>query len=169
MKITYCMMTLNRLHEVIQCIQRVKPYVDRVVVVDGGSCDDTILTLRNWEGVELYLHPWNDNFSQQRTNYIKRAEGNGGTDWILVSDPDELFSEVTLQNMRDTIAQVGPRYNMIAFESHSVTAKGDKMVNERQDQYWKPLLYRWNPGIHYIGNPHEALPHTRRMKKLMNP
>lgn len=157
MKITYCMMTLNRLHEVTQCIKRVRPYVDRMVVVDGGSTDDTILTLRNWEGVELYLYPWKDNFSQQRTNYLRCAELNGGTDWILVSDPDELFSEVTLQNMRNTISTIGPRYNMVAYESHSVRVLGDKIADNRADKYWKPLLFKWNPGIHYIGNPHETL------------
>ena len=157
MKITYCMMTLNRLHEVIQCIKRVKPYVDRVVIVDGGSSDDTILTLRNWEGVELYIHPWKDNFSGQRTNYIRRAEENGGSDWILVSDPDELFAEATVQNLRTTISSISSRYNMVAFESHSVTAKGDKVIAEGQDKYWKPLLFKWNPNMHYIGNPHETL------------
>lgn len=160
MKITYCIMTLNRLHEVIQCIKRVRPYVDRMVVVDGGSTDDTILTLRNWDGIELYLHPWNDSFSGQRNNYLRAAEKNGGTDWILVSDPDELFSEESCKNMRseiDKIESSGSRYNMIAFESHSVTLKGNVVANHREDKYWKPLLFKWNEGIHYIGNPHETL------------
>jgi len=154
------MMTLNRLHEVIQCIKRVRPYVDRMVVVDGGSTDDTILTLRNWDGVELYLHPWQDNFSGQRNNYLRAAELNGGTDWILVSDPDELFSEETCKNFRSEIERLEKdnlRYNMIAFESNSVTLKGEKIAHKREDKYWKPLLFKWNPGIHYIGNPHETL------------
>jgi len=154
------MMTLNRLHEVIQCIKRVGPYVDRIVVVDGGSTDDTILTLRNWKGVELYLHPWKDNFSAQRTNYLRAAELNGGTDWILVSDPDELFSESACKNFRNIINDIdrhGLRYNMVAFESHSVTLKGDEVAHKTADKYWKPLLFKWNPGIHYTGNPHETL------------
>jgi glycosyltransferase involved in cell wall biosynthesis len=157
MRITYCMMTYNRLYETMQCIARVKPYVDRVVVVDGGSNDDTIITLRNYDGVELYLHPWEDNFPQQRTNYLTHAgEDNGGTDWVLVSDPDELFSVDALKNMRKEIESAGP-YNMLAFESNSVSMKGPKIVHHRQDKYWKALLFKWNKGIHYIGNPHETL------------
>ncbi|RKX64158.1 MAG: hypothetical protein DRP42_06890, partial [Tenericutes bacterium] len=74
------MMTWNRLYDTMRAIERVKPYVDRVVVVDGGSTDDTILTLRNYEGVELYLHTWADNFPLQRTNYLNHAGENGGTD-----------------------------------------------------------------------------------------
>ena len=150
-------MTLNRLFDTMRAIERVKPYVDRVVVVDGGSCDDTILTLRNYEGVELYLHPWEDNFSRQRTNYLTHAgEDNGGTDWILVSDPDELFSVEALENMRDEIANAGA-YNMIAFESNSISMHGPKVVYHGHDKYWKALLFKWNQGIRYVGNPHETL------------
>jgi glycosyltransferase involved in cell wall biosynthesis len=151
------MMTMNRLHEVIQCIKRVGPYVDRIVIVDGGSTDDTILTLRNWKGVEFYLHKWNDNFSGQRNNYLRAAELNGGTDWILVSDPDELYSEEACKNMKRMISELPPRYNMISFESHSVTLKGEEVVHKSADNYYKQLLFKWNPGIHYVGNPHETL------------
>ena len=156
MIITYCMMTMNRLYDTMRAIQRVKPYVDRVVVVDGGSIDDTILTLRNMEGVELYIHPWKDNFSAQRTNYLKHAGENGGTDWVLVSDPDELYAEETLKNLREICAGAG-RNNMIAFESHSVRMEGDKVAAKQADNYWKPLLFRYNDGMHYVGNPHETL------------
>jgi glycosyltransferase involved in cell wall biosynthesis len=149
-------MTWNRLYDTMKCIERVKPYVDRVVIVDGGSTDDTILTLRNYEGVELYIHPWEDNFPKQRTNYLNRAGENGGTDWVLVSDPDELFSVEALENMRNEINHAGP-YNMLAFESNTVTMKGPKIVYHRHDKYWKALLFKWNPGIHYTGNPHETL------------
>jgi glycosyltransferase involved in cell wall biosynthesis len=160
MKITYCMMTMNRLHEVIQCIKRVGPYVDRIVVVDGGSTDDTILTLRNWKGIEFHLHKWEDNFPKQRNNYLRHAEENGGTDWILVSDPDELYSEDTCKNLKNYISDLennSPRDNMISFESHSVTLRGEEVVHSQADNYYKQLLFKWNPGIHYVGNPHETL------------
>jgi glycosyltransferase involved in cell wall biosynthesis len=156
MKLTYCMMTRNRLYDVMRCLERVKPYVDRIVIVDGGSIDDSIFTLRNYQGVELYIHPWNDNFSQQRTHYLTHAGENGGTDWVLVSDPDELYSVEALQNMRKEIENAG-RFNMLSFQSVSVTTKGTDVVHKNEDDFWKPLLFKWNPGIHYVGNPHEAL------------
>jgi len=157
MKLTYCIMTMNRLYDTMKAIERVKPHVDRVVIVDGGSNDDSLLTLRNYEGVELYIHPWEDNFSKQRTNYLRHAgEDNGGTDWILVSDPDELFSEEALKNMRKEIENAGA-YNMLGFESNSITMKGPKIVHHGHDKYWKSLLFKWNEGIHYVGNPHETL------------
>lgn len=157
MKLTYCMMTMNRLYDTMKAIERVKPYVDRVVIVDGGSNDDTILTLRNYNGVELYIHPWEDNFSKQRTHYLDHAgNDNGGTDWILVSDPDELFTVEALENMRQEIDNAGA-YNMLAFESNSITVAGTEITYHGHDNYWKALLFKWNKGIRYTGNPHETL------------
>jgi len=158
-RITYCMMTFNRLYEVAMCIERVQPYVDRVVIVDGGSNDDTILTLRNWKGVELYIHPWKDNFSEQRTNYLKHAgEENGGTDWIIVSDPDELFFKETCEKFRELADKYSKtKYNMLAFESNSVTMLGKTIINSGNDNYWKGLMFKYQPGMRYVGNPHETL------------
>ena len=156
MKITYCMIARNRLYDVMRCIERVKPYVDRVIIIDGGSTDDSIFTLRNYDGVELYVHPWKDNFAEQRTRYLRRAEEKGGTDWILVSDSDELFSVPALENMRGAIDRAG-RYNMLAFQSVSVTTKGEKVINKHDDDFWKPLLFKWIEGIRYDGLIHEGL------------
>ena len=46
--IVYCMMAQNRLLEVKHCIDLVEPYVDKIVIVDGGSTDDSIFYLRSF-------------------------------------------------------------------------------------------------------------------------
>ena len=58
--------------------------------------------------------------------------------------------------MRNEIDNCGS-YNMLAFESHSVSMEGPKIVHHSHDKYWKALLFKWNQGIHYVGNPHETL------------
>jgi glycosyltransferase involved in cell wall biosynthesis len=158
-KITYCMMTQNRLVETIQAVERVLPYVDRVVIVDGGSIDDTIFYMRNWAmeepKLEFYIYPWTDNFSAQRNNYLSKVEDNT---WVLVSDPDEWFEEDTLKALQMMIAEAELRKkDMIGFQCRSVSLKGKKRVWENLDQYWKRLLFKKYPGTHYIGNPHERL------------
>ena len=132
------------------------PYVDRTIVIDGGSNDDSIFYLRNYKGIELYVHPWQDNFAEQRTRYIRYAEQNGGTDWILVSDSDELFSEDALKNMRKDIDNAG-RYNTLCYESTDVTLSGTQVVSKRPSKFWKPLLHKWVPDMHYFGLIHEEL------------
>jgi len=158
--IVYCMMAQNRLLEVKHCIDLVEPYVDKIVIVDGGSTDDSIFYLRNREGVNMFIHPWKDNFSEQRNNYINRAREVIGSDdfWILLSDPDEWFDHEALGNLyniQDRAEQVG--CNIVTFQCLSATLKGDKRVWESLDNYWKGLFFKYIPGIKYVGNPHETL------------
>lgn len=164
--IVYCMMEMNRLYEVKKCIDLVEPYVDEVVIVDGGSQDDSIFYLRNREGIHMFIHPWTDVFSEQRNKYLMRArEVVGGDFWALTSDPDEFFEKdllAALPSVRDRCEREG--YNMAAFQCRSVTLKGDVRVWENLDNYWKPLFFKVTPGTHYEGNPHETtvLPGGRR-------
>lgn len=158
-KITFAQMTQNRLVETTKCIQDVLPYVDRVIIVDGGSIDDSIFTLRNWAEeepkLEFYLHPWTDNFSAQRNNYLDRVEANS---WVLVSDPDEFFEQDTLENLQSLITSAEANdKNMIRFQCRSVSLKGSKRVWESVDNYWKGLLFKKYTGTRYAGNPHERL------------
>jgi len=157
--ITFCQMTQNRLGETIACINRVLNAVDRVVIVDGGSIDDTIFYMRNWSErepkIEFYLHPWIDNFSAQRNNYLNRVQDNT---WALVSDPDELFAEDTVAALGELIdAAESKNFNMVGFRCRSVTLRGPDKVWENLDDYRKRLLFKKVPGVHYAGNPHENL------------
>jgi glycosyltransferase involved in cell wall biosynthesis len=158
-RIVYCQMTQNRLPETRHCIQAVLPYVDQVIIVDGGSIDDSIFYLRNLAQEEpklrFFIHPWTDNFSAQRNNYLKHVEP--GT-WCLVSDPDEWFEQTTLQNLQALINQaesVGK--DMIRFRCRSVSLRGDKRVWENLDNYHKGLLFKKYDKTYYVGNPHEHL------------
>ena len=163
MQIIYCSMTQNRLSETRICIEKYLPYVDHIVIVDGGSVDDSVIYFRNWSQIEpklhFYLHPWTDNFSSQRNNYLKRAkEFAQSGDWILVSDPDEVFEEETLKNLRSIASAASSKgYNSASFQCRSASLKGEKRVWESLDNYWKHLFYKWEPELEYFGNPHEGI------------
>jgi glycosyltransferase involved in cell wall biosynthesis len=166
-KVTFCQMTQNRLMETKACLDNVLPYINRAIIIDGGSQDDSIFYLRNWSQqepkLEFYLHPWQDNFSAQRNNYLNRVEDNT---WCLVSDPDEWFDKKFLEDMNGLIT-VAERedINMIGLRCRSVTMKGNDRVWENLDNYHKRLLFKKLPGTHYVGNPHESLakhPHKMR-------
>lgn len=152
-------MTMNRLPETKFCLERVLPHVDRAVIVDGGSIDDSIFYFRNWAQqepkLEFYLHPWTDNFSAQRNNYLSRVEDNT---WVLVSDPDEWFSDDILKNLHQLINTAeSQNKDMIGFQCRSVSLKGPHRVWENLDSYHKRLLFKKYPGVQYAGNPHEHL------------
>lgn len=173
-RIIYCQMTQDRLHETKECVERALPYVDHIVLVDGGSRDDSIYYFRNWSEVEpkihFYLHPWEDNFSRQRNNYLFRAgEVAKDGDWILVSDPDEWFEEKTFQNLHNIasfVESVG--HTAAGFQCRSISLKGPTKVHESMDDYWKHLFYRWEPDMHYVGNPHEGMVMPRHGFRMVN-
>ncbi len=157
--ITYCMMQQNRLVETIHCLEKYLPYVDRAIVIDGGSIDDSIFYLRNWAQVEpkleFVLNAWTDNFSAQRNQYLSRVQPNS---WVLVSDPDEWFEDDLLPNLKGLVAQAEAHgKDMIGFQCRSVSLKGNQRVWENLDEYWKRLLFKKYPNTHYVGNPHEGL------------
>ena len=156
-------MCQNSMMEVKTCVERALPYVDHIVIVDGGSTDDSIFYFRNWSQQEpklhFYIHPWTDNFSAQRNNYLRHADEFAQLgDWILVSDPDELFEEVTFAQLRDIAPEVLAKgCNAAGFQCRSISMKGPHKVWDSLDNYWKHLFYYWEPGLKYIGNPHESL------------
>lgn len=174
--IVYGTMTQNRLSETKKCVEIVEPYVDHIVIIDGGSIDDSVFYFRNWSQenpkIKFFLHPWKDNFPAQRTNYINRAREVVGHDdfWILVSDPDEWFEKETMENLQDAVVFAEQNgCNMVCFQCRSASFKGDKRVWESLDNYWKGLLFKYMPGLHYVGNPHETLMMPGGLRQLSTP
>ena len=162
-KIIFCQMTQNRLPETKACVERYLNYVDEVVIVDGGSIDDSIFYFRNWSQEDPKIHfqviPWCDKFAVQRNNYLRIADTLAKPgDYILVSDPDELFDISLLENLHKVASYMDKQgANVACFQSRSVSLKGDKRVHVNLDDYWKHLFYKWEPGMYYVGNPHETL------------
>jgi len=42
-----------------------EPWVDRIIVIDGGSSDDTVVELKQFPKVEVYCHKWEKWFHAQ--------------------------------------------------------------------------------------------------------
>lgn len=167
MKIHAALMTQNELSDLTENLRRVLPFVDTVTVVDGGSTDGTIPYMRNWSRVEpklrYFIHPWADNFPEQRNNYLRRVgEVAKDGDWMLAFDPDEVLDENGLEALR-SLASDGERFGhgKVGFQCRSVSYRGPERVHTNVDQYWKFLFVRWAPSLRYIhfglGAVHEHL------------
>jgi len=90
MRTTLClnMIVKNEAHVIRRCLDSVRPYIDRWVIVDTGSADGTQdLIRRHLQGVPGALHerPWRD-FGSNRSEAIALARGQA--DYILVMDAD---------------------------------------------------------------------------------
>jgi glycosyltransferase involved in cell wall biosynthesis len=165
MRVHCGLMTQNELVDLITNVSLVLPYVDSVTIIDGGSIDGTVSYMRNWSRIEskirYFIHPWRDNFPEQRNNYLSRIReiANDG-DWVLAFDPDEFIEETWLRELRSVPGIVGNNMR-VGFQCRSVSLRGAQRVWENLDPYWKGLFYRWHNGLRYThdgeGAVHERL------------
>lgn len=157
-RILAAMMTQNEAVDLTANVRRLLPYVDSITIVDGGSIDSTIITMRNWSRreskIRFFINPWRDNFPEQRNAYLARvAEIAQDGDWVLAVDPDEFVEESSLSRLRDVAGQAERSGCLSAtIRCRSVSTRGGERVHENVDDYWKRLFYKWHSGLRY-GHP----------------
>jgi hypothetical protein len=69
---------------IARCLESVRPWVDRLLVLDTGSTDATAQLARD-AGAEVHRYDWIDDFSAARNHALALADA----DWNLVLDADE--------------------------------------------------------------------------------
>lgn len=84
MKINLVMIVKNEERCLKKCLQAAKPLVDRMIVVDTGSEDQTREIAREM-GAELFSFTWINDFSAARNYALEQSDG----DWNLILDADE--------------------------------------------------------------------------------
>jgi glycosyltransferase involved in cell wall biosynthesis len=84
-------------------------YVDDIVVVDGGSTDDTV----NWcerMGARVVHRSFDHDFSAQKNFAIEQLN----TDWVYLHDPDERLEPPLLEILKVLISKQGQVFLMRA-------------------------------------------------------
>jgi len=180
MKIVFCQATYHEDFELTkQCMERMAPHVDAIIIAyDQTLTPDEMLWLNTNETIKQYnLYPiyfeFRDNLPEMRNVYLEVAK-EIGADWVCVSDPDEMYSEELVKNLRALIE----KYNTMGFNMLPVHAKDQfdnvewldqlDLLKEtpggyRETDFWKPLLIfklandtRYE-GVGRMKNVHESL------------
>lgn len=143
--ISLCMITLNESKFISTALDNVREYVDEIIVVDGGSIDNTVKIAEKF-GAKIFFHKWNNDFSEQRNNAINHAT----KEWILFIDADEVYEEQLLDKLKLWINNnIGidmfafPRKNYI--DGIQTSAYPDKQLR----------LFKNNKIIKYVNKVHE--------------
>lgn len=74
----------NEARSIQRCLQSFAPHVDRMLVLDTGSSDNTV-ALAKAAGAQVEFFQWKDDFSVARNAALDLA----AADWHLVADADE--------------------------------------------------------------------------------
>lgn len=187
MKLVYCQATFDRdLDKTVECVERMTPHVDETVIVyDQTLTEEEIAEALHPHDVHLIYHRWNDDMPDMRNAYLKKAK-ELNADWVIVSDPDELYNELFAQNIRAIIEE----YDAKGFNQLAVHAKDQfdnvewldelDLLKEspggyRETDFWKPLLvFKLHEDTHYEGvgaegRVHESLAQSAGFKLAQLP
>lgn len=153
-KTYFCQMVTNRIDTMLPNLERAFPYFDQFVIVDGGSTDGSVEWLRDQPKVDLVEFKWCDDFPKSRNQYFKRIGELREEDEIsicCVADDDEFFSDFLMKNIKQLAQEIVTlRYNTMSVRCRVVTlAHNWNRIEERLSDFWKPLIFVWEPGIHY--------------------
>ena len=131
----------NETRCIVRCLESVRPWVDKIVVLDTGSTDETP-ALSHQAGAQVHHLPWPDDFAKARNHVLDLADA----DWNLILDADE-WIESGGEALREWI-KGPPRLGRVAVHSSF-----DQGGVEQEDVSWiTRLLPR---GVRFAGRVHE--------------
>lgn len=140
--IALVVITKNEERCIARCLQSAAPYVEKMLVLDTGSTDQTIQIARSL-GAEVHEASWNNDFSQARNRALELAD----SDWNLVLDADEWIESggTCLRDMvASGVAQMG------------VVIQRNAFVLDGRTHYDHTQVTRLLPrGVRYEGRIHE--------------
>lgn len=89
--ISACIIHLNDSESLTLCLKSILPFVDEVIIIDGGSEPRHLEAIDKFDDcrIKVIHHKWLGWDSFQRDQYLKYAS----KDWILVIDSDECLSD----------------------------------------------------------------------------
>ncbi len=160
--VSLCMIVKNEAACIERCLNSIRDVVDEMIVVDTGSTDETAEVARRL-GAKVFLHPWNDDFSEARNHSIERATG----DWILVLDADETIARRDLERIH-LLAGGGVDGYVFTYRSYSRNSHdmrwvpNDHSYEEGGDwDGWIPgrvvRMFRRDARFRFIGAVHEQV------------
>jgi glycosyltransferase involved in cell wall biosynthesis len=156
--ISLCMIVLNEEKVLKRSLMNVAPYVDEIIIVDGGSTDKTIEIAKRFHA-RMYHSPWKEDFSKQRNISLKYPT----KDWILVMDADEVYEKNLLKELQK-LAQNNIGIDAFAFpRKNYLDGKRTSEYPDRQTRFFKR-----KKNIHFEQPVHEEVVGYTRIASPMD-
>lgn len=156
-KITLSMIVKNEEGRYLkQMLNSLKGHIDEAVIIDDGSCDDTIIICREiLNGIPLHIIE-NDKSMFENEVDLRKKQWNEtiktNPDWILNLDADEIIEESFWDNAQKLINNRD--YDFYCFRLYDMWSK----THYREDEHWnahsiyRPFLMRYQSEFNYTWN-----------------
>ncbi|RJR45968.1 MAG: glycosyltransferase [Desulfobacteraceae bacterium] len=143
--ISLCMIVKNEEKYLEECLTSVRECADEIIVVDTGSSDRTVEIARSFHA-EVFLHPWENDFSKHRNQSL----GYAGGEWILWMDADERLEPGGSSSIREAVTLQ---------DADSLLLTMVCFFDNRTRQSWNNAikLFRNHRGIHFEGIVHNRV------------
>jgi glycosyltransferase involved in cell wall biosynthesis len=135
------------------------PYVDKVLIVDGGSTPEFVDYLNSLgPKVRRAYRKWNDSFADQYNFFLSQMDGG----WVLIQDVDEFPSEELLKSLRGLIKEAnrGEKFCCVEFRCNPMSID-DKFENITWDpgpvNHYRQIFFRHTKNLHYTVSLHQSL------------
>ena len=145
LNIALTMIVKNESKNLRECLEAAAPLVDKIIVVDTGSKDDTIDIARSF-GADIFYFKWNDDFAAARNFALSKSD----CDWNLILDADEVITNVTKEQLLEYARSNPFKVGRIKIRS--------KFDDNGQIKYSIARVSRFAPkGVRFSGRIHEQL------------
>jgi tetratricopeptide (TPR) repeat protein len=150
-----------------RCLESVRGLVDRIIIGDTGSTDDSAAIARSF-GAEIIEVPWHQDFAKARNCVLSQ----GRCDWILMLDADEMLDRSAAQTLgealqrKDVAAYDVWRWNYVlssasrSGEQGAIPNPGVLEAARSYPAYVRSLntrLFRHHPEIRFTRPVHETV------------
>ena len=141
--ITLTMIARNESRMIARALNSARPYVDRMVVLDTGSFDET-QDIAMLCGAEVHHGEWNHDYAQARNTLFDLVQD----EWHLILDADEVIdSRTKVEELRAFVA-TGSAIGMACISTEFLSPEGRQRTHQ-----WMPRLI---PGhVRFEGRIHE--------------
>ncbi|MDQ5985814.1 MAG: Beta-barrel assembly-enhancing protease [Syntrophus sp. SKADARSKE-3] len=143
--ISVCLIARNEEKFLDQCLRSIKAIADEIIFIDTGSTDRTLEIAKKYTD-KIWIHPWNDSFSEARNHYLKYATG----DWIFQIDADEELVRDDIPHVLRAVSDETIDGILIQIVNTSRKEKSSGVFNVER-------IFRNNGVIHYEGRVHNRI------------
>ncbi len=129
-----------------RCLDSLSDFSE-IVLIDGGSTDDTIEIAQSYENVRVHKNPW-PGFIEQRNFSIDKANH----DWCLMMDSDEAVTQELVECIKQEITKPGAKklYRIVRTEYfEGVAIENAFGRSDFQERLFQTKHIRYTGGNHH--------------------